>query len=675
MAENDGGDWPLSSHGGSGDGVESSSTTSSSSSDKKQEIPSHQPQNFHTYFSRHPQTMLASAHPRVPAAAHLPLATASRLGSRASLQSSSTGRMSFSSRGRQLKKGLSSTGSFFSLTKSPVKVGKPSGFRHIAGSAEFDDHPLARGHDYGLNSAPGSVNTRIDTQSVLLDVHTQSRLGTCTSLPVSMPNAVSPIDNANFDASSTRSSTRPGTSPIPTSYTPEVSDRNQEPASSVALRFLPRQPSFLQYLSLAKIKENLDIVISLVFIHLALVSSIAALGVTVHISGGSRTLPTGVIAWLSVSIAMLVLSGAYLIYSICQRWPTLRYRQRRSRIVDEEAIHMSNLDKMDHHGHSVRPNYQPGPEPQPQSALMGPDESEPEGVGETKRASIIDSRRQSLLNSRRDSKRIGGIFDAQLVEEGLQALEEGQTTPRASLIGIARSDSLLLSAARRQRYEKEEEPSMTSSSTVTGAADEPESESDQAMLGDRTQLADPSSPFDELLCRVPTGHSLPSSSSSSQASTLYQFHVEPPTPPLPRQVTPPPPGAGLPSCGTHSTLDSLYGAYGAESYTARPHYEVGAPTRPEEALGSHPVVHTVVAHPQLGSNNPFRLRQITTEVGTPESQKSLDRRPQPHVATVPGPEKSGDGQDGERGECDPWAWGRTMTPIDEERSESAHGCF
>ena len=168
-------------------------------------------------------------------------------------------------------------------------------------------------------------------------------------------------------------------------------------------------------------------------------------------------------------------------------------------------------------------------------------------------------------------------------------------------------------------------------------------------------------------------HSASLPSSSSQASTIYNFPVAPLTPP-------PPPGAGLPSCGTHSTLDSLYGAYGADSYAARPHYEAGAPTRPEEALGSHPVVPAaaaaVVVHPQLGTNNPFRMRQITTEVGTPESQKSLDRRPQRPAATTtaPGP-AMGRGVEDKVPERDPWAWGRTMTPIDEERSESVHDCF
>lgn len=433
-------------------------------------------------------------------------------------------------------------------------------------------------------------------------------------------------------------------------------------------------------------KENLDIVVSLVFIHLALVSAIVALAVVVHIGGEGQTLPTGVIAWLSVSIVMLILFGAYLIYSICRRLSTLRYRQRLSRIVDEEAIRLSNLGNTDQHGHGEPTVYQPGPEPQSQSKLADPAESEPEGMCETKRASIIDSRRHSLINSRRDSKRIGGIFDAQLVQDGLQALKEGQTTPRASLIGIARSDSLLLSAARRRQYEELEEPSMTSSSTMTGAADEPGYESDKTIRSDGQQTADPSIPFDEPVCRIPTDYSLPSS--SSRASTLYKFPSAPDTPPLPRQVSPPlpppppPPGLGLPSSGTHSTLDSLYGAYGADMYAARSHYEAGAPTRPEEALGSHPVVPAaaaatavVVVNPQLGTNNPFRMRQITTEVGTPESQKSLDRRPQrPAAATAPGPVMSR-GVEDKVPERDPWAWGRTMTPIDEERSESVHDCF
>ncbi|KAI0129780.1 hypothetical protein BJ170DRAFT_593325 [Xylariales sp. AK1849] len=219
-------------------------------------------------------------------------------------------------------------GSFVSLTSSSpdhdINISEPYNFQHQAGfsspavagptpqSATENRHSRTQSGHTGCDfSRHGSATARQSmTQSILMDMRTESRVGNRTSLPVDMPNVISPIDNAVFDAncgqnSSVRASVNRFQSPA--SPSPPATVRHFQPAA------IPPRPATM----LCGEPEDVPFKMSMdralfwlagIMTQMLLLSFVASVVVNGYVNKRDRNVSDGLVLWMSSSVACLVVA-------------------------------------------------------------------------------------------------------------------------------------------------------------------------------------------------------------------------------------------------------------------------------------------------------------------------------------------------------------------------------
>lgn len=611
-------------------------------------------------------------------------------------------------------------GSFFSQSANsgsphrPVTIGRPFDFRHEGGigssSSAFVTHA-------DLTAIPtieeqGTNNEQTRTSAILMDMRTESRLGNRTSLPVALPNAISPIDDTAFDAGCSRNSTfrasvrttvnrfqsppslentivRPRSSARDSpgggaTYDDAAIDRMRFSGGRILFWLMAGLTQACLTIAVASITITLTnahndqkvdggtliaLVVSLVgflifgtllacsyaqrvtsrivrertgicndgcffkmspdrivywfliiLVESCLISTGAAVTVLAVASHGGEDVDGGTLAWLVVSLFLLLISGLILAGIYARRVSNRIVREHRAEQRDEEWVEMRSVLQ-----------------PKPSSA------------GEQSRLArdIIKSASQDIHCRPSDHARVashkdGLSFNADVTFHNSRLLGHDlaeDRDPRASRIGIARSDSLM------RQQDQTSTPSMSSSTTAT--TDTLAFERIEKPIMSK-QSSPPAAPMASDPATVLSAEEMSIISMPKQQKTAYIPHslgMADLSPEAPVRLNP-----SVTASTTRSTIASLISSYASEPGLSDPVTRAYTPV----ALGRHtdaPRPRPVIA----------ALPPIVTEAGTPDSQKSGSR--------VPGSSPEGDLKT---------SWSvrdglatrmATMTPI-EERSEA-----
>ncbi|KAK7943665.1 uncharacterized protein PG986_012778 [Apiospora aurea] len=560
------------------------------------------------------------------------------------------------SRGAQV---FSSAGSFFPfMSESPSKarISAPYDFRHVA-SAEHGGGPMG-GVDPGPDPDPEA--TLNQTHRVLLDVRTDSRINNHTSLPVAMPNVTSPIDESQFDAGyghgSSRNSFNPFSSQTVTPATVQVRRPDQPPqlSASVPARCLA---------SISVIPSKLSS------------SPWASLFRSLFWHNESKVISHQEAVWIALSVTLCFTSMTAVAITYARRVSSRvmanhLYGQReeeigemrdiiRHSISTPTRVHNSDpaieLDDM-----AQRRTSEAAAADQNERALRlsgGITTPEPVHIRQSSRIVAQGLTNLAAPPNSTQSKRASGIFDAESVRTALcaQSVIEARRVAAAPMrangtpIGVARSDSLIRSIARRRGVDtrRDQQQEAAPSDDKNRAEDRNRShsaESDNTVRTYESTNTEAPMIIVGLSREIESSHSPQLSEQSKDAEPLASSSDNLVSARIPHSVAVPDLSSGtklpaMPAVDTNSTLASLISSYADDSErapTARG--ASGAPyttaynsaPRPQEALGSHPVPRSV------SSNNPYRRlmelprppQQIVTEVGTPDSQKSTERFPE-----------------------------------------------
>ncbi|KAK8069070.1 hypothetical protein PG994_005686 [Apiospora phragmitis] len=533
------------------------------------------------------------------------------------------------SRGAQV---FSSAGSFLPfIHESPpkAKISAPFDFRHVA-SAEHGGGPMG-GTDYGPDSDPEA--TLNQTHRVLLDVRNQSRIENRTSLPIAMPNVTSPINESQFDAGCGHDSSRNSFNPFPsqtaTPATMLVHRPENHPEAARKRKFVLLRINIRELMNRPVKPWSVAFWAAIISTYITAFSTVSAMTVMVLYSDEHKITNTRQIVWLVLSIGFCFISMAAVIVTYARRKTSLVMAIHRNSQNEEELIEMRNivrystptpvrnsdpaieLDDMTQRGPSGVAAA--GQNERAPCFSRGPTTPEPVHIRQSNR--IVAEGLHNLVappNSTQ-SKRASGIFDVESVRTALCAQSIVEARPAAAVlradgtpIGVARSDSLIYSAARRQgadlRHGQQEQHQASSS-------DNDSPESSKTPKDDESLTAS----TDKLVAgRIPHSVAVPDLSSETNIPMM-------------------------PSVDTKSTLSSLISSYAddsekdqvAQDASGASYTKTYSAPRPKEALGSHPVPRAA------SSTNPFKRLQeehklphkIVTEAGTPDSQKSTERFP------------------------------------------------
>lgn len=240
---------------------------------------------------------------------------------------------------RQLSHGdWTTVGSFFSQSAhsgSPQRtigpIGRPFDFRHEGGigtsSSAFMTHA-------DLTVIPSvevedPQNERTRTSAILMDIRTESRLGNRTSLPVTMPNAISPIDNTIFDADCGRDSTvralvRNTINPF---HSPPSPHSHPSPTATVihtrsTTRELPRDGDVYGNAFIDRLKfSNARLIFWLMAAFTQTCTTVATASVTITITDAhkDKKADAGALIALCVSVIGIFIFGTLLAVAYVQR--------------------------------------------------------------------------------------------------------------------------------------------------------------------------------------------------------------------------------------------------------------------------------------------------------------------------------------------------------------------
>ncbi|KAK8044629.1 hypothetical protein PG993_004653 [Apiospora rasikravindrae] len=574
------------------------------------------------------------------------------------------------SRGAQV---FSSAGSFFPFaTESPSKtrISAPFGFRHVA-SAEHGGGPMG-GVDPGPDADPEA--TLSQTHRVLLDVRTSSRIENRTSLPVAMPNATSPIDESQFDAGCGHESSRNSFNPFPsqtvTPATVQFHRSGQPPVASHQRTCKMARVSIRNPMKGPVKAWSVAFWASIVSVCITAFSTVSAITSMILYSDEAKVISHQQAVWLSLSVvfcftSMAAVAITYALRRASQAMATHRYSQQ-----EEEMIEMRDIIRHSNPTPTRVRNSDPaiGLDDMTQrltigAAAAGQNErairlsggiATPEPVHIRRSSRIVAEGLHNLAAppNRTQSKRASGIFDTESVRTALCAQSIVEADPvamsmraNATPIGVARSESLIYSAARRRGADVRHDQQLeTAPSDNEHAEDRNRSHSTES--GNTVATYESTGTETPMITiglsrEVESSHSPKSSKTSENADSLASSSENLVSGSIPHSVAVPDLSSEtnipvLPSVDTKSTLSSFISSYADDSERApTPHDASGtsytntysAPS-PKEALSSHPVPRVGISH------NPFkrlqelhRLPKIVTEAGTPDSQKSTERFP------------------------------------------------
>ncbi|KAI1846132.1 hypothetical protein JX266_007657 [Neoarthrinium moseri] len=697
--------------------------------------------------------------------------------------------------GAQKKPGLLSSishgdwttiGSFFSsnpVSPQRPKISAPYNFRHEAGIGPGASVLVSRpsngstvhAHDHASASTTPALNGNVENSEqrqssiVLMDMRSESRVGNRTSLPVKMPNVVSPINNTVFDTgcnSSVHASAHRTLSRFPSPPSPEVAvalpqessvSPNPENMNPNANNGIHKRGNCFKVVKYRKILWMMALVIQ---IFVALICASASIIAYEGFSQG--TVDIGYLVWLLLAIAGLIVSlismaalyvrhltvrvihealgGIFqemnhfkmntdrVIYWVCamitefsflgviMTFSIIMYANKTDRDprraiigmivclllvatfgsplsflragnIDGDSLRRSRIEQraegrdndwieLNSRGHSLQSANR---QPEPTSRAV---RSASDGAELPMRFLLVD---RSDLPENSAAHRQGAIMHH---HNGTAAPQAGsrdtpmhgsysqhpQGTPsqnrQASMIGLARSDSLLKSQQRVRHANKP--PSTSSSATSTTTVETFESEGTEKPIMKKQS-------FPVRLTKeggeTTDDHIIYSAEAMSMVSlpqpTLYHHipHSRSMADLSTETAAAPNPSASstaISSSNTKSTISSLIGSYASEAGTGEPmthSYSQQSLGRASECFTSHPVRFGMAT--QRGQSPtailPAFQQPIVTEAGTPNSQKSIDR--------------IGDGEGGDAASRTEWGVRDgmatrlvTMTPI-EERSE------
>ncbi|KAH8204300.1 hypothetical protein TruAng_001586 [Truncatella angustata] len=560
------------------------------------------------------------------------------------------------------------------------EISQPFDFRHEGGIGSSSSAFLTQPHNtmttIGQADHEAQKNDQTRTSSVLMDMRTESRLCNRTSLPVKMPNAFSPIDTTVFDADcghdpAVRASVRTTINRFQSPPTPEEDLWHGQSSADKTLHghdtvlgqaridTLKVSISKLVFAAVAILCQVFIIMaaasititvytaqngektdggaiialivslfgvlisgtfLALLYAHrlggrmvreytgvrvetflfkmsperaaywgvaslteVAFLSTAAALTVVVVRSRAGHEASSGVVAWLVVSLAVFVILGSALSVFFARRVSDRIVRNHRAEQRDEEWVEMHSGARRDLSHH-----------PGDQSRLA---------------RDILQSATQDMQQQqhRRGPRAPDRAFSTQL-----------QLHPRASLIGIARSDSLMRhpnqtpsmsSAASTYESEHTEKPIMPkrasrscSPAAVHVGSDPttPLSAEDMSMIF-MAKHPQPRPAFGGGSGGGNIPHSLAVADLASEAAQA----------------------PGVSRSGTKSTIASLISSYASAEPGCGGLVVVESVERafpPETLARRQPAVDDA-----LHSRLPALLRPIVTEAGTPNSQKSGDR--------------------------------------------------
>ncbi|KAK8085334.1 hypothetical protein PG997_006605 [Apiospora hydei] len=577
------------------------------------------------------------------------------------------------SRGAQV---FSSAGSFFPfMSESPSKtrISAPYDFRHVA-SAEHGGGPMG-GVDPGPDADPEA--TLSQTHRVLLDVRTDSRIHNRTSLPVAMPNVTSPIDESQFDAGCGHDSNRNSFNPFPSqTVTPATVQVHRPDQSPVAQRqHTCKMPSLAICHTIKALITSLGIALSVSILAVCITSfsTVSAITSMVLHSDENKVVSHQEAVWLTLSVGLCFTSMVAVAITYARRRTSRVATSHRNSQREEEMIELQNIIRHRISTPTRIRNSDPAIELDDMTQRRT---SEAVAVGQNERAlrlsgSITTPEPVHIRQSSRivaqglnnlaappnsiQSKRASGIFDAESVRTALcaQSVVEARRVAAAPIrtngtpIGVARSDSLLRSIARRRGVDTRRDQQQEAAPSEDKDRAEDRNRSHSAESGNTVRTYESTNTETPMITvglsrEIKSSHSPQQSEHSKDVESLASSSDNLVSARIPHSVAVPDLSSetklpAIPAVDTNSTLASLISSYADNGERAPTSQDAAGASytttysapRPQEALGSHPV-------PRAGrSNNPFRRlmelprppQQIVTESGTPDSQKSTERFP------------------------------------------------
>jgi hypothetical protein len=530
----------------------------------------------------------------------------------------------------QITSGCWSTmGSFFSSSSavpvaSELSISGPFELRHIAGVGSAGAAFVDRANEAAAATADAADESdELKTQSVLMDVRSESRLGNRTSLPVNMPNAISPIDNTVVDVGRGHDTpVRGGVNRFASPASPAATVHHIRPSTSNPAQYATIfHDGKAAFCNMASGRVLFWIVAGMAQTSMLLVAASLAVIVVQHYEGEVHTVADMLFL---ASVFWLLLSGLILSTLHARRLSGQMVREHRDRQRDEELVEQVRMPTQISNGvgplqdELAHRKILAAADQETQDRAWDKFASNPNRVRSYVKR--LEDEVQRMSDSRAKSnahKRVSGIFEVVNLQ---------RADPHPDMIGIARSDSLI--HALNEDGSPGMPPSVTFQTfeTVTNDTAPPSffrqlgtNENSGSALSEEEETSPISRSVPTLATRIP--HSAAVADLSSEANI------------------------DMSSSNTKSTISSLIGSYVSDSET-RPSASYG---RVNEALHSHPIDR--------------RDRPIVTEAGTPNSDKSGDRYRVPDSGSA-GDETDWSIRDGVASRL------ATMTPI-EERSESA----